>query len=121
MNTAIQLALLLMTAFAPVSCRRFHTTSEGCCTDISVDRVLDEPPVPDEVETGRVNVELRFDSNAVVATLADRNRKTIYFYSQDGGNTWRHDAFYQDLRAWQSHILRDGEILPGIQILPMRL
>lgn len=113
MDSAIHIALLLMTAFASISCGRLHTSTTGeCCTGISVARILDKPPVPDGVETGRANVELRFDNNAVVATIADLNKKTTYFYSQDGGNTWHHDAFYQDLRAWQSHMLRDGEVLP---------
>ena len=112
-NKAIGVGLSLIVSLLLFSCRRGQPAgSEDCCVDLSVDPILDEQPIPDELETGRINVEVRFDAKGVVATLADRNLKTVYFYSEDGGATWRHDGFYQDLRAWQSHILHDGEILP---------
>ena len=109
--TSLHMALLIAVSLALTSCGGFRpSTSEDCCTDISIDRVLDEPPVPYEQED--VGIELRFDAKGVLATLADRNLKTVYFHSEDGGATWRHDGFYQDLRAWESHIMHDGEILP---------
>jgi hypothetical protein len=113
LNKAIGVGLSLIVSLLPLSCSRAQPNgSEECCADLSVDRILEMPPIPDELEAGRINVEVRFDAKGVVATLADRNHKIVYFYSEDGGTSWRRDEFYQDLRAWQSHILRDGEILP---------
>jgi len=109
----IRVVSLTIISLSLVSCRGFRsTTSGGCCNDISVEKILDQQPIPDELGTGRIDVELRFDAKGVVATLADRNLKTVYYYSEDGGATWRHDGFYQELRAWQSRIMHDGEVLP---------
>jgi hypothetical protein len=94
-----------------MSCGDFHRpTSDDCCADISADQVLDEPAVAYEPED--VHIELRFDNRAVVAAIAGEDQRITYFNSYDGGNTWRRDAFYQELRVWQTHVRRDGEVIP---------
>jgi hypothetical protein len=104
------IALMMILSLFLLCCGSSTSVIPDCGTDISVKRILEEPPIPDEPE--RVSVELRFDNKAIVVTIAGTDRKTTYFYSQDGGNTWFHDALYQKLRAWQTHVLRDGEVLP---------
>lgn len=104
----IYLALSLVTP----GLQRCGYRSQSCCSEISTDHLLDAPPDEDGLELGGVGVEPRFDNKAVVANLAGIHRRTAYFYSGDGGTTWRRDRFYQDLRAWQSRTLEEGEILP---------
>jgi len=103
---------LVVSSFVPSCGGRQPPATEGCCENLRADRVLDEPPVPDELETGRVDVELRSDHKAVVATVGDRDHKRAFLYSADGGDTWRVDNFYEHLRSWQTQPLREGEILP---------
>ena len=104
--------VLLTVTLLFASCNWPSAKSSDCCIDVSVVRTLDEQTIPDDELAGRVSVELRFDKKAIVATVADRNQKIAYLSTEDGGITWHHDQFYQDLRSWQTHMMRDGEILP---------
>ncbi len=103
---------LLIASSVHFSCRSRDNITKECCNDISLDRILDRPPIPDDVEAGRVNVEMRFDNKGVVATLVDRDHRIAYFYSEDEGITWHRDRLYQELHVWQTHILKEGEVLP---------
>ncbi len=106
-----RIAFFMILFLVLVSCDRFPATApESCCTDISVNHLLDQAPIPHEQE--EVYVMLRFDNRAVVANIVDRNHKLAYFNSYDGGYTWQQDALYHELRAWQNHIRRDSEIVP---------
>jgi hypothetical protein len=102
-----------MALLAPVSCGGPHAAGiDPCCLDMSVDRIFDPPPHIEGLQDGEVIVNQRFDSKGVVATLADPAWETVYYFSNDGGISWQHDQFYQELRARQIHALREGDILP---------
>jgi len=59
-----------------------------------------------------VDVHLRDDNNAVIASSVDHEGKTRFFFSNDGGSTWQHDQFYEDQANLWIRPLKDGEILP---------
>jgi hypothetical protein len=106
--------LMIMVLLAQVSCSGPKAVdTDPCCLAVSFSRVLDMPPPDIEgLQGGEVLVNQRFDNKAVFATLADAAWDTVYYYSEDGGISWRHDQFYQRLHTQRYHPLREGDILP---------
>ena len=84
--------------------------SSRCCVHISIDRLFDEPPMVEGVEDGEAIVRLRFDGKAIVATIADPQRRIGYFYSEDGGLTWHRDQLYQEINELLTR--RSGPVYP---------
>jgi hypothetical protein len=105
---SLPLIIVLLASFA--CARRYTADINPCCLDISVNRILDSPPLIEGPQDGEVRVVQRFDKTSIVATLAGPSWKTVRYYSDDEGVSWRYDQFYQKLGA--THALREGDILP---------
>ncbi len=105
--------LLPILSLGLLSCDRFDRGSvSGCCVNLSVEKVLEAPPNSEGVEDGEAIVFPKFDHKSVVVTIADRQHRIRYFYSEDAGATWHHDVLYQELSDLLTRRVRAVDPLP---------
>lgn len=93
-------------------CRSGSMTEKACCIPLENEEPLDGLAPVIEQGGDEVDVFLRFDHESVVALLQNSNHGAArYYYSKDGGVTWRLDNYLTKMYV-DNGSPKDGQVQP---------